>query len=940
MVHDDQGPAAAAAGPFDPRALVTRREFIFVCAGGLLAAAVFLLWMVAGIGGRTVTQAVREIGPGFAALVAGMLCLLRSRHESDRVRLGWTLIGTSALASGVGQIVLATKIIVEPHPSLPATSDAPGVLAALLAACGLVCLLGNTERGAASVRVLMDMAIVAGSLFFLGWVTFGDRLWHPRIGAPWPHAEADVLYWAADAIIAAAVILMFASPRPRQPSVTLLISALGVLAVSDVVFGYASGQAHTRAPDALIVGWVVGYLVLGIAALKTVYATDTGNQHAAFAKPIAAAVPYVFALICAAAVLGRAISRGGIEGSQLTLLASIFLLVILRHHLLVRENTSLISDLEARVAERASEMRQNENRLETMIGNVSDLVSVVRPGDGKMLYTSASSNDVLGYSSEELNGVSIFALVHAHDVPLMEGFLGAKGQAGGRASRIEVRMRHRDGSWRHTETSGADLSEDPVLGGVVLTTRDVTERKQLETQLTHQAFHDSLTGLPNRALFGDRLEHALARTERAGGSLAVLFVDLDDFKNVNDSFGHVTGDELLARVAQLLVTSLRPADTVARLGGDEFAILMEDAGEPEALELAARIKNEFAEPLLTIHGSATPVAASVGIAVTADDVRTSAELMRNADIAMYSAKNEGKSRCRVFEPSMHSVVLERVALSAELRHAIDRGELELHYQPVIELVTGRTLGFEALSRWRHPERGMIPPLEFISLAEENGLITPIGEWVLGEACRQMMAWDKQGVTDPGFGISVNVSGRQVADPDFVSAIDSILKSSKLDPRRLTIELTESTLLADTEATIAWLSMLKTVGIRLALDDFGTGFSSLSYLRRLPVDCLKVDASFVRSIAEDGSGGELALAVVNLARTLKLRTVAEGVEHPHQAEFLSRSGCRFAQGFHFSKPLPAEYVPGFLHRSNTARPVEPAVPSSNGHAAEPVEAVSA
>jgi len=285
--------------------------------------------------------------------------------------------------------------------------------------------------------------------------------------------------------------------------------------------------------------------------------------------------------------------------------------------------------------------------------------------------------------------------------------------------------------------------------------------------------------------------------------------------------------------------------------------------------------------------------------------------MRNADIAMYSAKNEGKARCRVFESSMHSIVLERVALQSDLRHAIERSELELHYQPVIELVTGRPLGFEALVRWNHFERGMIQPLEFIGLAEETGLITPIGDWVLAEACRQLVQWDDAGVTDGRFGISVNVSGRQVADADFVDTIARTLAATELDPRRLTIELTESTLLEDAEATIAWLSLLKEVGIRLALDDFGTGFSSLSYLRRLPVDCLKVDASFVRSINESGGGGELALAVVNLARTLRLRTVAEGVEHAHQAEFLTRSGCRFGQGYHFSRPLPRGEIPAFI-----------------------------
>jgi diguanylate cyclase (GGDEF)-like protein len=446
------------------------------------------------------------------------------------------------------------------------------------------------------------------------------------------------------------------------------------------------------------------------------------------------------------------------------------------------------------------------------------------------------------------------------------------------------------------------LDEDGTVTGAAGTVQDITDRKSLEDKIQHQAFHDSLTGLANRELFIDRVGHALLRQKRAGSPLAVLFLDLDDFKTVNDSLGHRAGDDLLIDVARRIDDALRPGDTVARLGGDELAVLLEDLdGVDGAVFVADRIAGLF-DSSFVVDGAQLSVHASIGIAYSpAGDGRSPDDLLRDADIAMYEAKRSGKGTFQLFEVGMRVAASERLRLKADLQGAVEKGELLLHYQPIVGLSDGRVDCVEALVRWEHPERGLVPPLEFIPFAEESGLIVQIGRWVLLEACRTAASW--KGEHPPS--VSVNVSPLRFRHPGFVEELKGALATTGLPADRLVLEITESALVEDVDKVVERLEELKQLGVHLAIDDFGTGYSSLSYLKHFAVDVLKIDKTFIDSIALGVEDSALARAVLRLGQSLGLKIVAEGVEDSAQADVLKHLGCPLAQGYLFSRPVTAE-----------------------------------
>ncbi|MCW6512428.1 putative bifunctional diguanylate cyclase/phosphodiesterase [Lichenifustis flavocetrariae] len=566
-----------------------------------------------------------------------------------------------------------------------------------------------------------------------------------------------------------------------------------------------------------------------------------------------------------------------------------------------------------RAVEREAEAaRRNEQRFRALVQNASDLVLICSP-DGTVFYQSPATHGPWGYTDDALLDEAFTGLVHPEDTAAARDLWDQTQAVRGATKAVELRCQNAAGAWRHAELILSNLLDEPAVNGLIATVHDIQDRKIFEQQLTQQAFYDGLTGLPNRALLCDRIKQALVRTGRRNTNVGLLFLDLDKFKIINDSLGHQTGDELLIEVATRLKASVRAEDTVGRLGGDEFVVLLENiADDVSVLPVVEAIKKQFGRSFL-LEGREIAVTASIGIAF-GDASRDQADsLLRNADLAMYRAKAAGKGRHVIFDSSMQVDTLARLELENDLRAAIDGGQLRVHYQPIVPLKSERVTEVEALVRWQHPTQGMISPLDFIPLAEETGLIIPLGLWVLKEACRQAAIWHAQFPIDPPVVISVNLSPRQFQMPDLAEEVERTLQEAGLPARYLKLEITEGTIMLDVEATISTLSRLKAIGIKLAVDDFGTGYSSLAYLKRLPLDVLKIDRSFIKGIAENAEDKAIVQAILLLAKSLNLEVTAEGIENAEQAAMLNSWQCERGQGYYFARPMEADKATALLGR---------------------------
>jgi diguanylate cyclase (GGDEF)-like protein/PAS domain S-box-containing protein len=548
-------------------------------------------------------------------------------------------------------------------------------------------------------------------------------------------------------------------------------------------------------------------------------------------------------------------------------------------------------------------LRQSEERYRAVVEQAAEGIFLFDAESKRILQTNEACQRLFGYTAEEFRGMTIGDMVVDGPEGMDENVLRVVQRGHYRVG--ERRYRRKDGSLVDVEVSGSIIAHggrEKVVCGVV---RDVTERKVLERRLSHQALHDPLTELPNRILFLDRLEHALTRLGRSDSSVAVLFLDLDDFKVVNDSLGHEAGDRLLVEVAGRLKGCLREEDTIARLGGDEFTVLLEDVADAsEALLVAERITRAFASPF-RIAGREVFASCSVGVSLSASARTRPQNLLSDADVAMYRAKAGGKARHAVYDPEMGARARARLELEGDLRRGLAKGELRVHYQPKVSIGSERIAGMEALVRWEHPERGLLPPKEFISLAEESGLIVPVGKWVLEEACRQAREWQERYPHDPPLPISVNLSARQFRHRGLVEDVKGALRKAELDPSGLELEVTESAVMDDVESAIDTMRELKGLGVGLSIDDFGTGHSSLNYLRRFPVDELKIDKSFVDGLDTEEEDRAVLRAVTMLARALGLTVVAEGVEDAEQLARLRELECDLAQGYYFARPLSGD-----------------------------------
>ncbi len=560
-------------------------------------------------------------------------------------------------------------------------------------------------------------------------------------------------------------------------------------------------------------------------------------------------------------------------------------------------------------------LQASAERFQSLVQHSSDSMTILN-ADGTIHYQSPAITRVLGYHPEELVGMHALALIHPQDLPALQRELHACLATPGATLSVAYRARHQDGSWRYLESVGTSHLDHPAIAGIVVNTRDMTERMEAETQLQHLALTDTLTGLPNRAVFCDRLTQAIERARRhADYRYAVLFLDLDRFKVVNDSLGHPLGDDLLRTAARRLAACLRTEDTVARLGGDEFVVLLDGITEVrEAIHVAERIQETLVQPF-DLDGHAAYVSASIGITFSTCAQRTADAVLRDADSAMYRAKSAGKARYAVFDAAMHAEMVERLALEADLRQAVAEEALAVHYQPILNLSQGDIIGVEALARWPHPTRGDIPPSTFIPLAEETGLISALGTWVMRTACAQLAAWQAGGL--PLTWVAVNLSVRQVQQPDLPALIANTLAATGLAPHCLQLEITESMLLDALDTTRATLEQVHVLGVRLALDDFGMGYSSLRYVQHLPLDTLKIAQPFVHDIATDRQAAALSAGVSALGKSLGLTVVAEGVETPEQERVVRAQQCDAIQGYLVSRPLPPDAIVAFLRAYNRA-----------------------
>ncbi len=583
-------------------------------------------------------------------------------------------------------------------------------------------------------------------------------------------------------------------------------------------------------------------------------------------------------------------------------------------------------------------LRDSQEQLSGIVQASADAIFIVAL-DGRISFANTAATAIFGLSHQELIGRAHNderwawrtlegGQVLAADLPFARVLSAGEARSG-----LFFSLARRDERRVLVSCNASPLrGANSEISGVVLVLSDITERKTLEERLTHQALHDHLTGLPNRALFSNRLEHALTRANRSREEIAVLFLDLDNFKLINDSLGHAAGDRLLIAVSARLQKCLRAGDTAARFGGDEFVILLDHVNNPSyGMRVAQRIVEVMREPF-EIEGREVFSAPSIGLAFSRGSASELLdhpnEMLRNADTAMYEAKRRGKGRIQVFEENLSQAALERMELENDLRRALSRDELVLHYQPKVDLASGRVYGVEALVRWNHPKRGLISPNDFIPLAEETGLIVPIGCWVLRQACVQAQKWQQQfqnsplepGSSAPGalFEMNVNVSVRQLQHPDVIAEVARALKETGLEPSSLVLEITESILMDEGSGMVQVLGELKQLGVRLAIDDFGTGYSGLSYLKSFPLDMLKIDRRFVSNLGEDAGSSVIISSMINLAHALDLTVVAEGTETGAEVERLKHLGCDIAQGFFFARPMSQEQFETYLHGINHAR----------------------
>ncbi len=855
---------------------MANRARAFVLLAGVLA----LVYLVLPAG--TGAEAIRVIAPaiGVGAVLTGV-----ATYQPERT-LPWAALAIALGCLAAASVVWST-LYFSSHQTFPSTADLFYVVAAALLVVTATLLghdsaaedsLSGIETTIVSIAVGVGVWLIVIEPFLNDReVALGDRVWAASIPL-------------LDALALAIALRTVVQVRFRYPSAILLAAGLALQLGADVTRSVQELR-DSFGPGGLSAALsVAAPLLLASAALDPTMALthlpDDEPDSVGFGRVIwlsvAALTPLTVLFALTVTDLGSQATR------TVAALCSVVVVVL---------SLARMWGLVARVRQLTE--RQGQDRLAAMVEHSSDVVMLVNAA-GQIQYASPGLVSTLGHRGNDWLGRPLIDLVSSDDRDASAVELQRVLQLGqGSTVKFEVSLVRVDGQKRRMEATIANLLGGDAVDGLVATFRDVTEQRNLERQLSHRAFHDELTGLANRALFLDRMDHALRVARPETDPLVVLFVDLDDFKSVNDALGHGVGDQLLRSIADRIRRVTATGDTPARLGGDEFAILLEDRGGVDrAIDVAEGLLRLLREPV-ALAGYELAVLASVGVAVASPGMTTSG-LLRDADIAMYEAKRAGKSQIKIFDPAMRLSATRHLEFRSELGLAIERGQMRLVFQPIVDLGTGAVVGAEALIRWDHPVRGVIPPDEFIPIAERAGLIGPIGEWVLHESFRQASTWQHGGRRT----ISVNVSAQQIRQDDFVGHVRAALQRHDLDPSLVTLEITETMFVEEIESSNGNLEELRSLGIRIAIDDFGTGYCSLSYLQRFPVDIVKIDRRFVEELGEAQKSSTLASMILQMTSALGVTSVAEGIENPAQLHVLRGLGCDLGQGYLLSRPLEA------------------------------------
>jgi diguanylate cyclase (GGDEF)-like protein/PAS domain S-box-containing protein len=917
-------PAKAVISPPDARSgsgiAIDRTLLGLVVAGWFLSVA----WLVSGFGDDATRRAVADVGEAALGLLTAAIVLRAALHtDARRIRLGWVVLAIAILVYAVGDTTWAWLDLGGGSTASPSPADVAYVAYYPIVAASLFMFQRASSARRDTIRLAIDSLIVVMGGGIVVWHT----LFRPILATldPNPMAAALALgYPIGDLVLlfAVAATALRHPPEIDSRALVAIVGSLGLMFVADVGYGQlnlAGTFGLDRWPDVI---YLSSTLLMALAGYFQAHPGAAADGRGKALSRWLLALPYV-ALAAGYSVL-IALAMGQVTGELVEVLYGAVVLtavVLVRQELVLRENSRLLTE-QAR--------RESEDRFRMLIANTSDAVVLV-DRDGIVTDAPASVGRVLGVEASQLVGRPISRFVHADDAELAHAFIADVAAGRPVTQPIEWRLWDVAGGWRQMETIAVNLLDDPAVGQIVLTTRDVRERKTLERQLTQLALHDLLTNLPNRTLFRDRVGQALVSAADAHRDTTVLSLGLDGFRNVNASLGHAAGDQVLQEISRRLQAAVGSADTCGRLGGDEFAVLF-DGHKPASGGLAAaeRILATLRTPI-RVAGKPISLTASVGVS-TAESRDTDADpgaLLRRAATARLAARNRGGDRVVAFEPAMQETVQARFELESELRGAIDRAEIALRFDPIVDLRTGELVAAEALILWNHPSRGPIGPGILIPLAEETGLIDEIGTWVLRAACSETTRW---AALSPGRvpRVSINLTAHQLADPQLAWTVQAAIAHAGATPSWVTLELTEAMLMQNGSASLERLHALRALGVQIAIDGFGTGYSSLASLEQFPLSHIKIDRSFIAPLDDPKRGSGVVHAIIEIGRALGLATVAEGIETAGQLARLQGLGCALGQGQVFSSPVDADSMAdlvagrtGPAYARAVGRPVESA-----------------